>query len=363
MTLQQLKDKISIITKETQPGANTAQRIGSTMQDIASFVPGYPVVTVTDNFNIEAEPNTFYNIKNSGEDSVNINIDSDKYSVEEQEKLTMFTWDTMMEDMQTLGMTSEMLAFSIFLGHTIKEDSTYEGYKYSSSQSLETQQTTEDSGQIITTNFSYQIKSYFSGEVKTGNDVDWCIKQILIKRKSVDENGNVLEEAEIDYIELLGQDIITPLTNIQVPTDNNDDLALITLKEEYQMIPISNLPHVFIEVENDNSEYSHKYSVFGFIPLMMEIPYVYTNEPLPNTMDIYGKGDNLSEFADIKFVKNIASSGCEVANEYVFNINSPANVTFNQSIKWNNGNEPDLSQNGTYTISLLNGVGCFTFVE
>ena len=365
MTLQELKDKISIITKETQPGANTAQRIGSTMQDIASFVSAYPVVTIKDNFTIDAQPNTFYNIKNNGEDSVNINIDTDKYSVDEQEKLTMFVWDTMGEDIMNsgLGNMNTILLVIIFLGHHIKEDSTYEDYKYSSFQSLEGQGTEEDSGKIITTNFLYQIKSYFSDEVKTGNNINWCIKQILLKGKSVDENGNVVEDVEMDLIGELGQDIIIPITNIQVPTENNDDLALITLKEEYQELPFSDLPHVFIEVENDNEEYSHKYEVFGFIPLQMNIPHVYTNEPLPNTTDIYGDGMNLSEYADIKFVKNIDQKGCEVANEYVFNINSPANVTFNQSIKWNNGNEPDLSQNGTYTISLLNGVGCFTFVE
>lgn len=362
MTLQELKDKISIITKETQPGANTAQRIGSTMQDIASFVSAYPVVTIKDNFTIDAEPNTFYNIKNSEEDSINISIDPTKYSVDEQEKLTMFTWDTMMEDLQAYSNVAKMIMFSIFLGHTIKEDSTYEDYKYSSFQFIEEQMTEEDSGSVITTNAQFQVKSYFSDEVKTGNNLNWCIKQLLVKGKEVDENGNVLDELDMDLIEQMGQDIIFPITNIYVPTDNNDDLALITLKEEGMGMP-SNLPHVFTEVENDNSEFSHKYEVFGLIPLQMGIPYVYTNEPLPNTTDIYGDGMNLSEFADIKFVKNIAQSGCEVANEYVFNINSPANVTFNQYIKWNNGNEPDLSQNGIYTISLLNGVGCYTFVE
>lgn len=363
MTLQELKDKISIITKETQPGANTAQRIGSTMQDIASFVSAYPVVTIKDNFTIDAQPNTFYNIKNNGEDSVNINIDSTNYSIEDKEKLTMFTWDTWMEDLGTYGDAIEILMLSIMLGHHIKEDSTHEDYKYSSFQYLGFQYTEEDSGSVITYNVQFQVKSYFSDEVKTGNNINWCIKQLLTKMKAVDENGNVLEDVEQDLIGLLGQDIIFPITNVQVPTDNNDDLILITLKEEYQELPFSNLPHVFVEVENDNSEYSHKYGVFGFIPLQMNIPYVYTNEPLPNTTDIYGDGMNLSEYADIKFVKNIPTSGCEVANEYVFNINSPANVTFNTLIKWNNGNEPDLSQNGTYTISLLNGVGCFTFVE
>ena len=364
MNLQELKDKISIITNETQPGANTAQRIGSTMQDIASFVSAYPVVTIKDNFTIDAQPNTFYNIKNNGEDSVNISIDSANYSIEDKEKLTMFTWNTLMEDLGTIGYFGEMLMFSIFFGYHIKEDSACYGYKYSSFQSLRIQRTQEDSGSVITNNIQFQVKSYFSDEVKTGNNINWCIKQLLYKVKVVDENGNVLQEIEEDIIGSLGQDIIIPITNVQVPTENNDDLALITLKEEYQELPSSNLPHVFTEIENDNSEYSHKYSVFGFMPFQMNIPYVYTNEPLPNTIDIYCDGMNLSEYAaDIKFVKNIPTKGCEVANEYVFNINSPANVTFNQDIKWNNGNEPDLTQNGTYTISLLNGVGCFTFVE
>lgn len=365
MNLQELKDKISLITNETKPGANTAQRVGSTMQDIASFVPGYPVVTVTDNFNIAAEPNTFYNIKNSIEEQVNISIDSDKYFIEDKEKLTMFAWNTWMQDIDNLnlGDLAEILLYSIMLGHYIKEDSTYEGYKYSSFQSLLIQETQEDSGSVITNSTQYQVKTYFSDEVKTGNNVNWYIEQILLKYKSIDESGNVLLEEELDFLGAVDQDVIIHITNIQVLTENNDDLVLITLKEEYQQIPLSNLPHVFVQVENDNSEYSYKYSTFGMIPLQMGIQYVYTNKPLPNTKDIYGNGMNLSNYADIKFIKNITSSGCEVANEYVFNIKSPANVTFNQSIKWNNGNEPDLSQNGIYTISLLNGVGCYTFVE
>lgn len=361
MTLQELKDKISIITNETQKGANTAQRVGSTMQDIASFVPSYPVVTIKDNFTIDAEPNTFYNIKNSGEDSVNINIDSANYSVEDKEKLTMFVWDNWREDLGNNDL--DMLLYSISLGHHIKEDNTQENYKYSSHQLLEMNFTEEDSGQIITYKSQMQVKSYFSDEVKTGNNINWCIKQFIQKEQAIDEDGNVQEEYVEDLIESLGQDIIIPITNIQVLTDNNDDLAIVTLP------PYPGFPHVLVEVENDSSEFSHKYEALGFVSqLMIGIQYVYTNESVPNTTDIYmnvGEGEymNLSEQADIKFIKNIPIKGCEVANEYVFNINSPANVTFNQSIKWNNGNEPDLSQNGIYTISLLNGVGCFTFVE
>lgn len=388
ITLQKLKEDISKIANETQPGANTAKRIGNTMQDIASFVPGYPVVTIKDNFTINAEPNTFYNIKNSNGDSVNISIDSDKYSIDnEQEKRTMFTWDTYMEDIsgviENIGIEGEegsflvqLLMNSLMLDHNIKEDNTYEDYKYSSFQSLEGQYTVEYDGQILTVDDKLQIKSYFSDEVKTGNNVYWCIHQFLVKSKVVNnETGEVITDDEYDLLGL-DQDVIIPITNIQVLTDNSDDLAIMSPKEEMG-IPYTDVPHVFVEVENDNYEFSHKYEVFGVLLFQEGIQYVYTNEPLPNTTDIYTiveyEGDvegevevvvgNLSEVVDIKFVKNISIKGCEVANEYIFNINSPANVTFNQSIKWNNGNEPDLSQSGTYTISLLNGVGCFTFVE
>ena len=52
-----------------------------------------------------------------------------------------------------------------------------------------------------------------------------------------------------------------------------------------------------------------------------------------------------------------------VVNEFIFNINSPANISFDKEIKWNNNEEPDLTQEGIYTISILNGVGCYTFVK
>lgn len=52
-----------------------------------------------------------------------------------------------------------------------------------------------------------------------------------------------------------------------------------------------------------------------------------------------------------------------VIGEYVFNINSPANIIFNEEIKWNNDNLPDLQQEGVCTISILNDVACYTFVN
>lgn len=53
----------------------------------------------------------------------------------------------------------------------------------------------------------------------------------------------------------------------------------------------------------------------------------------------------------------------DTIKEFLFNVNSPANIVFNESVKWHNDNTPDLTKTGIYTISILNGVGCYTFVN
>lgn len=55
--------------------------------------------------------------------------------------------------------------------------------------------------------------------------------------------------------------------------------------------------------------------------------------------------------------------GYPVVNEFIFNIHSPANITFNKEISWNNNEEPDFTQEGMYTISILAGIGCYTFIN
>ena len=53
----------------------------------------------------------------------------------------------------------------------------------------------------------------------------------------------------------------------------------------------------------------------------------------------------------------------DITNEFIFNVRSPANISFDKEIKWDNNNLPDFEQEGLYTISILNGVGCYTFVN
>lgn len=83
-------------------------------------------------------------------------------------------------------------------------------------------------------------------------------------------------------------------------------------------------------------------------------------EAKPNTFYniVNGEDDEINiTFVDEEFYANT------VVNEFVFNINSPTNISFNKEIKWNNDNIPDLTQTGIYTISILNSVGCYTFVN
>lgn len=309
----------------------------------------YPVVTVTDDFNIEAEPNTFYNIKNSSEEQVNINIPTNKLYVDDQQKTVMFIFD---ELIQAASSDSQLFFTPLLFGGKLIPDTSIEGYKYKFDITPHLKQW-YDEVLFLGTGGELNIIDYYLSD---SLDVEGI--SLLVQMSAKNSDGEI-ENSGLPF----------PMTNVQILTDFSDELAYVTVKDGYNeleegLILPDNIPHIFIEMENDNEEYQYKYRIFGIIQSMYGYDYLYSNEPYNITQNIYsGGGSDVLEMCSIKFVKNIPTKGCEVANEYVFNINSPANVTFNQSIKWNNGNEPDLSQNGIYTISLLNGVGCYTFVE
>jgi hypothetical protein len=104
-------------------------------------------------------------------------------------------------------------------------------------------------------------------------------------------------------------------------------------------------------------------------PAQDGVQYVYTNKPYINITsadDVYIYNDySLAsvgiEGITVKLNKNIL--GSDTLKEFVFSINSPANVVFNQTIKWHNNNIPDLTESGLVTISVFNQVGCYTFVN
>ena len=50
-------------------------------------------------------------------------------------------------------------------------------------------------------------------------------------------------------------------------------------------------------------------------------------------------------------------------NEFMFNFNCPCSIQLENVFSWNNDNAPDLTKPGICTISILDGVGCYTFVN
>jgi hypothetical protein len=79
--------------KEEQEIVNKSYVDNNFVKSNSSITLGTPVVTIKDNFTIDAKPNTFYNIKNNGEDSVNINIKDEDLYIEDMNKLILFTFD------------------------------------------------------------------------------------------------------------------------------------------------------------------------------------------------------------------------------------------------------------------------------
>lgn len=87
------------------------------------------------------------------------------------------------------------------------------------------------------------------------------------------------------------------------------------------------------------------------------------------TNDIIQGGSTMIYFnllgQDISFnINNINIIKTEnIVNEFVFNINCPCSIQFMNTFSWNNNNAPDLTQEGICTISIVNCVGCYTFVN
>lgn len=101
-------------------------------------------------------------------------------------------------------------------------------------------------------------------------------------------------------------------------------------------------------------------SISGGYPIVtVEDDFNITAEP--NTF--YNIKNNADSEVSINFKAEEFYSTGNTVNEFIFNINSPCNIIFNEEIKWNNDNTPDLTKTGIYTISILNGVGCYTFVN
>lgn len=277
---------------------------------------GYPVVTVEDDFNITAEPNTFYNIKNDADSEISITFGND-YFIDKTSKHLMFTGDFVGDETY-----SDMLLYCSYFGGKVYKDSSKEGYTH----------------KLDVYAMGVSLHFYFSDEIKTGN--------------------NVSVYMDVSDIEELEEDVQFELNNIIILNEDINYLGLGT-QPSYGTI------YFFLkEVDNDNIQYKYKYQVYGFLTDIVGSE-IYTNEPYYNAEEFYlSNGHPLQLYlSDVQIVSNISSNGSDVTNEFVFNINAPANIIFNRTIKWHNNTPPDLTSEGVCTISIVNGVGCYTFVN
>lgn len=281
-------------------------------QNIAS--KGYPVVAIEDNFNIEARPNTFYDIKN-GNSEININFKSEEFYATGKTKHIMFTWDNFNPD--------DIISMASYIGGIVVKDNSIEGYKYR----IDIDASAFGVG-IIPVYLTYNIT----------------------------EGVNVRA-----YANILGEEQILELNNIHIINKDIDYLYYISVTEGNNTIVA---PYIILEEVENDSTFKHKYKHYGLLNIMFSSEYLYTNEPINIATSIFiNNEDDYTEFPIVNKVLNKDIKPNNIANEFVFNINSPTNIVFNEEIKWNNDSAPDLTKIGIYTISILDRIGCYTFVN
>lgn len=168
------------------------------------------------------------------------------------------------------------------------------------------------------------------------------------------------------YTCLISSDITTSTnTTILAPALSDTPIPInnIKVKEANEYYLIRGFPTIVKEVENDNNEYQHKYVITdSLINMNMQIDpiYMYTYEENGETIMVL----RINGMLELKepVVKINVEETVETTGEYIFNFKVPLGLQFSSEILWNNGNEPDLSQPGLMTISIVNGVACYSFV-
>ena len=165
---------------------------------------------------------------------------------------------------------------------------------------------------------------------------------ILLANDLTESNNTVVYLPELS-------DQPIPINNIQIKQT-----------DEYYLIEM--YPCICKEVDNDSTEYEHKYEVVSSV-FNMESPdsviYLYTYQENNQTIGVILIDDQTITLPIFKFK---SEQVIDTVNEYVFEITTPTSIITPVNFKWNNGNEPDLTQPGLMTISIVNGVGCYTFV-
>ena len=126
-------------------------------------------------------------------------------------------------------------------------------------------------------------------------------------------------------------------------------------------VPVNPKYPLFLREINKNKVNNEENNIDGGGYPVVTIEDDFNIEAEPNTF--YNIKNSTDTEVNINFKTEELYASGNTVNEFIFNINSPCNIIFNEEIKWNNDNTPDLTQEGICTISILNGVGCYTFVK
>lgn len=296
---------------------------------------GYPVVTVENDFSIEAQPNTFYNIKNGEGSEVSISFKDDEFGGD-RSKIFLLYMD--MEHMQNLD-DYQLLAMQILsLGISVTPNSEYEGFKY----------------KVI-------VNPDFLQSAPALKDAQFFISDIPTEDLQ-DETSSIDVLVRADVI---GEEPMT-ITLPYIYTINKDidyiawyDMPLGSTGESIQ------LPIVFTqEIGYDGELYCYQAFVSsGEVAVLMTQVYTQVEYTKADKILSHPDSDGNREVMTITVQSNKALVMPDEIKEFVFNLKSPANIVLSHPVSWNNGNTPDFTKSGTYTLSILNGVGCYTFIQ
>lgn len=135
--------------------------------------------------------------------------------------------------------------------------------------------------------------------------------------------------------------------------------VILTIKNIKFIEPNYNIigyPVYLEEVESDNPEYKYKYKIVNnFIVMITQLDVYYSNTPLEELTYVDIEGTLMPLIKD-----NFKSLYDKNVGEFVFNFNTPSNISI--ICDWNNEEEPDFSQEGVMTVSIVNNIGTYTFV-
>lgn len=322
----ELKDKFNKMKGKRNQAGSPPYYVNEILEDIVDKVESgtgtgtgsstYPIEKVVLDENTQSvtlKPNVFYNLENNTDNEIDININPEELYNLGDDKILLLSFDDVDQ------ITSLFLEITEYIGIKLKPDTSKEGYKYKSVIDL--------------TNKNYGIVTLYVKEYPTtGSNAEFCISNDVLG----------LSDYEIT------------LTNLIV---YNEDINTIMQHNFFG----GGYAIMIEEEENDNLKFKHKYRGYG----LGQFISAYTMDAYPNINVIYynpfGETNEDDNINVVVFQNPIEASTS--INEFIININTPANIVFNLPIKWHNDNVPDLTKEGIYTISIVNGVGCYTFVN